>query len=59
MAPGVVYVVMSYCLGTLGWLSGPAFQASNSTANVGLYDQRPALEWIQEHIHYFGDGSNQ
>jgi carboxylesterase type B len=46
---------MSYCIGTLGWLSVPAFQASNGTANVSLYDQRLALEWIQEHIHRFGD----
>ena len=58
-APGVVYVAMNYRLGTLGWLSGPTFQASNGTANAGLYDQRLALEWIQEHIHRFGGDPNQ
>ena len=49
---------MNYCIGTLGWLSGPAFQPRNGTANVSLYDQSLALDWIQEHIHRFGDGPN-
>jgi carboxylesterase type B len=58
-APGVVYVAINYRLGAFGWLAGPTFQAGNGTANAGLYDQRLALEWIQEHIHRFGGDPNQ
>ena len=49
---------MNYCIGKLGWPSGPVFQASNGTANVSLYDQRLASEWRQDHIHRFGDDPN-
>ena len=49
---------MNYRLGAFGWLSGPTFQA-NGTANVGLYDQRFALEWVQEHISKFGGDPNR
>jgi len=34
-------------------MSGPTFQKSG-TANVGLYDQRFALDWVQKYIHLFG-----
>ncbi|PQE32848.1 putative cholinesterase protein [Rutstroemia sp. NJR-2017a WRK4] len=47
---GVVYVAMNYRLGAFGWLAGN----SNITANVGLLDQRLALEWVQKNIHKFG-----
>ena len=50
---GVIYVAMNYRLGAMGWLSGPTFQ-ENGTANAGLYDQRFALEWVQQNIHLFG-----
>ena len=50
---GVIYVAMNYRLGAMGWLSGPTFQ-ENATANAGLYDQRFALEWVQNNIHLFG-----
>ncbi|CZR68922.1 related to para-nitrobenzyl esterase [Phialocephala subalpina] len=49
-ADGVVFVSINYRLGLFGWLSGD----DNVTANVGLLDQRLALEWVQENIHRFG-----
>ncbi|KAL3426049.1 carboxylesterase family protein [Phlyctema vagabunda] len=55
---GVVFVAMNYRVGMFGWLSGPTFQA-NGTANVGLYDQRLALEWVQKNIHLFGGDPNR
>lgn len=50
---GVIYVAMNYRLGAFGWLAGPSLQA-DGTANAGLYDQRAALDWVQEHISKFG-----
>jgi carboxylesterase type B len=50
---GIVYVAMNYRLGAFGWLSGPTLQ-SQGTANVGLYDQRLAIEWVRNNIHLFG-----
>ncbi|KAM5353345.1 hypothetical protein ACJZ2D_016752 [Fusarium nematophilum] len=55
---GVVFVALNYRLGAFGFLAGPSLQA-NGTANAGLYDQRMALEWIQEHIHLFGGDKNR
>ena len=52
-ADGVIYVSMNYRLGAFGFLSGPTLQ-ENGTANVGLYDQRLALDWVQQNIHLFG-----
>ncbi|KAK0101390.1 hypothetical protein ONS95_006565 [Cadophora gregata] len=47
---GLVYVAMNYRLGLFGWLSG----SDDVTANVGLLDQRLALDWVQQNIHLFG-----
>ncbi|EKD12431.1 uncharacterized protein L3040_001043 [Drepanopeziza brunnea f. sp. 'multigermtubi'] len=47
---GVVYVAMNYRLGLFGWLAGN----ENVTANVGLLDQKLALDWIQDNISLFG-----
>jgi carboxylesterase type B len=41
-------------LGAFGWLSGPKFESQGGHPNIGLYDQRLALEWIQTNIHSFG-----
>ncbi|KAG9806288.1 carboxylesterase family protein-like protein, partial [Aureobasidium melanogenum] len=54
---GVIYVALNYRLGAMGWLSGPTFQ-KNGTANAGLWDQRFALEWVQQNIHLFGGNPN-
>ncbi|KAK4939887.1 hypothetical protein LTR66_014965, partial [Elasticomyces elasticus] len=50
---GVIYVKINYRGGAFGFLSGPEIQ-ENGTSNAGLYDQRLALEWVQEHISEFG-----
>ena len=50
---GIIFVSLNYRLGAFGWLSGPSLQ-SDGVANAGLYDQRLALQWVQENIHIFG-----
>lgn len=40
-------------LGAFGWLGGSTL-LQDGTANVGLHDQRLALEWVQEKVHLFG-----
>lgn len=55
----IIYVAMNYRLGAFGWQSGPSFQAEGGVPNVGLYDQRFALEWVQNNIHLFGGDKNR
>lgn len=55
----VIYVSLNYRLGALGFSSGPSFQAEGGTSNVGLYDQRFALNWVQKNIHLFGGDKNR
>ena len=45
---------MNYRLGAFGFLGGPTLQTSSGVANVGLYDQRLAIEWVRNHIAKFG-----
>ncbi|KAI8939663.1 hypothetical protein NX059_003420 [Plenodomus lindquistii] len=55
----IIYVSLNYRLGALGFSSGPTFNAEGGTSNLGLYDQRFALQWIQDHIHLFGGDKNR
>ncbi|KAF4630748.1 hypothetical protein G7Y89_g7392 [Cudoniella acicularis] len=55
---GVVYVSLNYRLGFLGFLGGPTF-IRDGLPNVAFYDQRLALQWIQDNIHLFGGDKNQ
>ncbi|CAN9389432.1 unnamed protein product [Alternaria alternata] len=55
----VIYVAMNYRLGAMGWMGGPSYQAEGGVSNLGLYDQRFALEWVQENIHLFGGDKNR
>ncbi|EEB90974.1 hypothetical protein MPER_10745, partial [Moniliophthora perniciosa FA553] len=49
----VIFVAMNYRLSIFGFALSDALRANNSL-NVGLKDQRLALEWVQEHIEFFG-----
>ncbi|KAL1296824.1 hypothetical protein AAFC00_004450 [Neodothiora populina] len=49
----VIYVAMNYRVGGFGFLAGKELKADGST-NLGLRDQRLALEWISENIAAFG-----
>ena len=55
----VIYVSLNYRLGALGWMTGPSYLAEGGTSNLGLYDQRFALEWVQKYIHLFGGDKNR
>ncbi|RMZ78185.1 hypothetical protein DV738_g3968, partial [Chaetothyriales sp. CBS 135597] len=49
----VLFVAMNYRVGGFGFLAGKELGAESST-NLGLRDQRLALEWVQENIAAFG-----
>ena len=49
----MLFVSLNYRLGALGFPQG--VEASRRKAlNLGLRDQRIALEWIQRNVHNFG-----
>lgn len=49
----LIYVAIQYRLGPLGFLAGDQI-AANGSWNGGLLDQRAALDWVQQNIHFFG-----
>ncbi|KAK7471237.1 hypothetical protein VKT23_002645 [Stygiomarasmius scandens] len=49
----VVFVAMNYRLNIFGFALSDTLRENNDL-NVGLKDQRLALEWVQENIHFFG-----
>lgn len=51
---GLIYVAINYRLGSLGWMFGSDFASQGGLVNAGLYDQRLALQWVQDNIHLFG-----
>lgn len=53
-----VYVAINYRLGAFGFLPLPSLQ-EEGTMNAGFYDQRMALEWVQDNIHLFGGDKNR
>ena len=46
----VVYVTLNYRLGAFGWLSA----GDAVPGNMGLLDQRAALQWVHDNIAFFG-----
>ena len=44
---------MNYRLNIFGFAASPALTSEGNT-NIGLRDQRLALEWVQQNIEYFG-----
>ncbi|KAI0886703.1 alpha/beta-hydrolase [Annulohypoxylon maeteangense] len=51
---GIIVVSINYRLGMYGWLAG-----NDVTPNLGLYDQRVALEWVQKYIGLFGGSKDK
>jgi carboxylesterase type B len=49
----MVYVSLQYRLGAFGFLSSSEVK-ENGQANIGLLDQRSALNWVQRNIRAFG-----
>ncbi|XP_029436114.1 acetylcholinesterase isoform X2 [Rhinatrema bivittatum] len=48
----IVVVSMNYRVGAFGFLAFPG--SKEAPGNVGLLDQRLALQWIQNNINFFG-----
>lgn len=53
MGTPMIGVSFNYRVSGFGFMQGTAFNQSG-LANLGLYDQRLALHWIQENIEAFG-----
>ncbi|KAF1953587.1 alpha/beta-hydrolase, partial [Byssothecium circinans] len=49
-----IFVSIQYRLGAYGFLGGPKFLKEGGAQNIGLLDQRLALEWTQKNIVAFG-----
>ena len=45
----IIFVVPNYRLGAFGWMAGSYLESKNRT-NVGLRDQRKALQFVRDHI---------
>lgn len=50
-------VSMNYRIGAFGFLA--LHGSSEAPGNVGLLDQRMALQWVQDNIHFFGGNPKQ
>ncbi|CAN8097798.1 unnamed protein product [Discula destructiva] len=51
---GVIWIGLQYRLGAFGYLQGLSFESAGGVSNVGFYDQRKALEWVQQYVSLFG-----
>ncbi|KAK4180096.1 putative esterase and lipase [Triangularia setosa] len=55
---GMIFVAINYRLGAFGFLAGYSMERDGH-ANVGLLDQRAALQWVKDHIHLVGGNPTQ
>lgn len=53
MGEPIIFVAINYRLNAFGFLQGKELSHEGAT-NLGLRDQRRALEWVAENIHAFG-----
>jgi carboxylesterase type B len=58
METPIIYVSFNYRVSGFGFLAGSELVGSGN-ANLGLYDQRLALRWIQENIEAFGGNKSR
>lgn len=58
MGEPVIFVAANYRLNAFGYLQGKQMQAEGIT-NLGMRDQRKALEWVAENIDAFGGDSGR
>ncbi|KAL8667906.1 MAG: hypothetical protein Q9202_000371 [Teloschistes flavicans] len=54
----VIFVASNYRVGAYGFLAGNTME-KEGLPNAGLYDQRAALQWIQDYIHLLGGDKAQ
>ncbi|KAL8726444.1 MAG: hypothetical protein Q9166_006722 [cf. Caloplaca sp. 2 TL-2023] len=54
----VIFVASNYRLGAYGFLAGSTME-KDGLPNTGLYDQRAALQWIQDYIGLLGGDKTQ
>ncbi|KAL8763143.1 MAG: hypothetical protein Q9184_000988 [Pyrenodesmia sp. 2 TL-2023] len=54
----VIFVASNYRVGAYGFLAGNTME-KEGLPNAGLYDQRAALQWIQDYIGLLGGAKNQ
>ncbi|KAL8788912.1 MAG: hypothetical protein Q9213_001435 [Squamulea squamosa] len=54
----VIFVASNYRLGAYGFLAGNTMEKTG-LPNAGLYDQRAALQWIQDYIGLVGGDKSQ
>ncbi|KAE9964769.1 hypothetical protein BLS_008075 [Venturia inaequalis] len=54
-----IFVAINYRLGIFGWLGGSKFRRDGGIINLGLEDQRSAIEWVYHEISTFGGSKDR
>lgn len=54
----IIFVAMNYRLGAYGFLAGNTMERE-ALPNTGLWDQRAAFQWVQDHISLVGGDPTQ